>query len=50
VVHTLKKFTKDGSSGTSTALEVADDGGSRGPSITAIVGTASSSSNSLQQV
>lgn len=48
MVHTLKKFTKDGSSGTSATLEVVDDDGSRGPSITAIVGTASSSSNSLQ--
>lgn len=43
----LKKFTKEGSSGTSVTLEAIDDGGSRGPSITAIVGTASSSSNSL---
>lgn len=43
--HTLKKFTKAGSSGTSAAFEGVD---SRGPSITAIVGTASSSSNSLQ--
>lgn len=50
MVHTLKKFTKDGSSGTSATLEVVDDDGSRGPSITAIVGTASSSSNSLQYV
>lgn len=31
----------------SVALEIVDDAGSKGPSITAIVGTASSSSNSL---
>lgn len=46
--HTLKKFTKAGSSGTSAVLEAVDDDGSKGPSITAMVGTASSSSNSLQ--
>lgn len=45
---TLKKFTKDESSGTSATLGALDDDGSRGPSITAILGTASSSSNSLQ--
>lgn len=49
MVHTLKKFTKEGSSGTSAALEAVDGAGSKGPSITAIVGTASSSSNSLQE-
>lgn len=46
--HTLKKFTNEGSSGTSATFEEVDDEGSRGPSITAIVGTASNSSNSLQ--
>jgi hypothetical protein len=39
----LKKLTKAGSSGASLAV----DDGSRGPSITAIVGLASNSSNSL---
>lgn len=47
VIAVLKKLTKDGSSGTSVTLEEDDDEGSSGPSITAIVGTASSSSNSL---
>lgn len=47
-IRTLKKFTKEGSSGTSVTLEAVDDDGSRGPSITAKVGTASSSSNSLR--
>lgn len=44
--HTLKKFTKERSSGTSAVFDVVDDG-SRGPSITDMLGTASSSSNSL---
>lgn len=48
-MHTLKKFTKEGSSGTSATFEEVDDGGSSGPSITAIVGTASNSSKSLHQ-
>lgn len=46
-MHTLKKFTKAGSSGTSAALGAVDDDGSKGPSMMAIVETASSSSNSL---
>lgn len=45
-VHTLKKFTNEESSAASVAAE-AVDGGSSIPSITAMVGTASSSSNSL---
>ena len=45
-IHTLKKFTKEESSGTSVELGAEKDGSS-GPSITAVVGTASSSSNSL---
>ena len=48
-MHTLKKFTKEESSGTSATLDAVEDEGSKGPSITAIVGTASSSSNSLHQ-
>lgn len=39
----LKKFTKERSSGTSAVFDVVDDG-SRGPSITDMLGTASSSS------
>jgi hypothetical protein len=50
MVRTLKKFIKDGSSGTSATVVVVEDDGSRGPSMTAIVGTASNSSNSLQQM
>lgn len=46
--HTLKKFKKE-SSGTSEAGVADDVGGSRGPSITDKLGTASSSSNSLPQ-
>lgn len=45
-VHTLKKFSNDGSSGASAVVETVGDG-SRGPSITDRLGTASSSSNSL---
>lgn len=45
--HTLKKFIK-ASSGT-LGVGVADVVGSRGPSMTDEVGTASSSSNSLLQ-
>ena len=44
---TLKKFTKAGSSGIPAALDALDEDGSKGPSIMAIVETASSSSNSL---
>lgn len=44
---TLKKFSKDGSSGGSVTVEAVDVG-SRGPSIIEGLGTASSSSNSLQ--
>lgn len=43
---TLKKFTKDGSSGGSVTVEGGAEG-SNGPSITDIVGTASSSSKPL---
>lgn len=49
IEHTLKKFTKAGSSWTSVTMQAVDDDGSKGPSIKAIVGTASSSSNSLQK-
>lgn len=45
-VHTPKKFTNVESSGASVVAEAVDDGSSM-PSMTAIVGTASSSSNSL---
>lgn len=47
VTAALKKFARAESSGASLMLGAADDGGSKGPSITAMVGTASSSSNSL---
>lgn len=43
--HTLKKLMKESS--VASGLEIEDVGGSRGPSITSKVGTASSSSNSL---
>lgn len=46
--HTLKKFTKVGSSGASVAVETVGDG-SRGPSISDMDGNASSSSNSLSE-
>lgn len=47
VTAALKKFARAESSGASLMLVAADEGGSKGPSMTAIVGTASSSSNSL---
>lgn len=47
--RTLKKFRKE-SSGTSGTLATDDVIGSKGPSITDELGTASSSSNSLQQM
>ena len=45
---TQKKFTNE-SSGTSATVGTDDDDGSRGPSISDKVGTASNSSNSLMQ-
>ncbi|PPD90687.1 hypothetical protein GOBAR_DD12374 [Gossypium barbadense] len=36
-MHTLKKFTKAGPSGTSATLGAVDDDGSKGPSMTAIL-------------
>lgn len=46
-LHTLKKFTNESSAISETDVTVDEVGGSKGPSITDRLGTASNSSNSL---